>query len=150
MSCIVPYNEYIFASPINGYSTATKHLINKKSKAMRKTFATTAFIFGYFTLMTTLGVIASVPVSVHKNAKESVRREIIRNIACPDFISTNSELNKVKAIVEVDEAGNVNVSEINSGNPELKDYVIKQLQHMKVSSKGGPEKFVLIINFKVA
>ena len=117
---------------------------------MKKTFTTTAFILGYFTLMVTFGVIASVPASVHKNAKESVRREIIRNIACPDFITTNSDLNKVKAIVEVDAAGNVNVSEINTGNPELKNYVTRQLQNMKVSSTGGPEKFVLIINFKIA
>jgi hypothetical protein len=117
---------------------------------MKKTFATTAFILGYFTLMTTFGVIASVPVSVHKSARETVRREIIRNIACPDFITTNSELNKVKAIVEVDEAGNVNIAEINSGNTELKEYVKSQLQNMKVKSTGSPEKFVLVINFKIA
>ena len=116
---------------------------------MKKSITTTAFILGYFTLMTTIGFAAS-PVSIHKNSKEAVQREVIRNIACPDFITTNGPENKVKAIVEVDETGNVSVSEINSGNIELKNYVVNQLQHMKVKSTGSPEKFVLIINFKAA
>jgi hypothetical protein len=100
--------------------------------------------------MSSLGIIAAVPGNIQQNAKESVRREIIRNIACPDFVSNDSETNQVKAIVEVDENGNVNVSDINSSNEQLKDYVVEQLHNLKVKSSGTTEKFVLVIKFKAA
>ena len=116
---------------------------------MKKTFITTAIITGYFFLMSSLGIIASVPNSVHKNAKEIVRSEIVRNISCPEFITENSEANTVKAIVSVDELGNVSVSQINSANIQLKDYMLNELQHMKVKNGAGAEKFVLVIHFKV-
>jgi hypothetical protein len=116
---------------------------------MKKTLTTTAIIIGYFFLMSSLGIIASVPHSVHKNAKEMVRNQIARNITCPDFVTENSEANTVKAIVSVDEQGRVSVGQINSGNAPLKDYVLNQLQSMQVQNPAGPEKFVLVINFKV-
>lgn len=116
---------------------------------MKKTILTTAIIIGYFFLMSSLGIIASVPHSVHKNAKEMVRNEIVRNISCPEFITENSEANTVKAIVSVDELGNISVSDINSGNTQLKEYVLNQLQAMKVKNGAGAEKFVLVIHFKV-
>lgn len=120
---------------------------------MKKTITTTAFICGYFFLMVSLGVIAATPANngqKQKNAKESVRREIIRNIACPEFISDNSEINEVKAIVQVDESGAISIQEINSGNTRLKDYVAAQLQGMKLQTTGAAEKFILIIKFKIA
>lgn len=117
---------------------------------MKKTFTKTAVIALYFMLMANLGVIAAVPATANKNAKEAVRREIIRNISCPEFITNDSEANQVKAIVEVSETGVVNIDEINSANPQLQNYVIGQLQNMKVTGTGTTEKFVLVIKFKVA
>jgi hypothetical protein len=87
--------------------------------------------------------------NVEKNAKESARREIIRNITCPEFVQENSPTNQVKAVVSVDEKGNVKVEEINSANTQLKAYVIDQLQNMKIKSTGQSQKFVLVINFQV-
>ena len=86
---------------------------------------------------------------IEKNAKESVRREISRSIMCPDFIKENNPVNQVKALVEVDEKGNVKVDEINSANPQLKAYVVDQLQNMTIKNPGQGQKFVLVINFQV-
>ncbi len=117
---------------------------------MKKSKTTTAFIIGYFMLMISLGAIASVPGNVEKAAKENVRREIIRNINCPEFVIGNSEANNVSAIVQVDEDGNINVSEINSANPELKKYVANALRGMKIKNTVPTEKFVVVVKFRVA
>ncbi|MDB5283453.1 MAG: hypothetical protein JWO06_2528 [Bacteroidota bacterium] len=117
---------------------------------MKKTLLTTVFITGYFLLMSTLGIFASVPVSVHKTARETVRKEIIRNIACPEFLTTNSDANQVRVVVDVTEAGNVTVAEIASANPQLKQYVLSQLQDLKLKNSGSAEKVVLVIKFKVS
>jgi hypothetical protein len=113
---------------------------------MKKSFAT-ILLTAYFMLMSTLGIIASVPGSVERNAKESIRREIIRSISCPDFITSDT---KVKAIVQVDESGNVNVLDINAENAQLKEYVTDQLHHLKIKNHSTEENFVLVINFKIA
>lgn len=117
---------------------------------MKKSITTTAFIIGYFILMSTFGIIAAVPGNVEKAAKENVRREIIRNITCPEFVTTNTEANDVKALVQVDENGNVNLFEINSANPELKNYVTNTLKEMKIKNAVPTEKFVLVVKFRVA
>lgn len=116
---------------------------------MKKTFITTTLIAGYFVLMSSLGIIAAVPARVHQSVRETVRNEIVRNLSCPDFIITNSETNQVKAVVHVDANGNVSVEEANSANPQLQNYVLAQLQHLKVNTTGFDERFVLVINFKV-
>jgi len=119
---------------------------------MKKISITTAVIIGYFILMSSLGIIAAVPGNIQKEGakeKERVRREIINHISCPSFITDNSDLNRVKAIVSINENGKVEVSDINSANPQLIDYVQSQLQDMQVKSTALPEKFVLVINFKV-
>lgn len=117
---------------------------------MKKSITTTAFIIGYFMLMISLGAIAAVPGNVEKAAKENVRREIVRNITCPEFVTENSEANNVSAIVQVDENGNINVSEINSANPELERYVSNTLKGMKIKNTVPTEKFVLVVKFRVA
>ncbi len=114
---------------------------------MKKILTTTLIAALLFT--SSVAISATNNASIQKNAKESVRREIIRNISCPEFIEINSETNKVKAIVEVDETGKIKVDEINSANPQLKAYVIDQLQNMKVKAPGENQKFVLVINFQV-
>ena len=117
---------------------------------MKKTITTTAIITTLL-LLTSFAVNATNHKQIQKNAKETVRREIIRNISCPDFIEQNDVINQVKALVQVDENGAVSVEEINSGNPRLMSYVKDQLQNMKVKTMvGQPQKFVLVINFKVA
>ena len=117
---------------------------------MKKSITTSALIIGYFILMSTLGIIAAVPGNVEKAAKENVRREIIRNITCPESVTENNAANDVKAMVQVDENGNVNLFEINSANPELKNYVEKTLKGMKIKNSVPTEKFVLVIKFRVA
>ena len=119
---------------------------------MKKEFKTIALIAailvaGIFTANATNN--GNVEKNAEKNAKESARREIIRNITCPEFVQENSPTNQVKAVVSVDEKGNVKVEEINSANTQLKAYVIDQLQNMKIKSTGQSQKFVLVINFQV-
>ena len=143
MSCIIPFYEYIFAS-------SSSLLNNIKNKTMKKSITTTAFIIGYFILMSTFGIIAAVPGNVEKVAKENVRREIIRNITCPEFVTENTQANDVKALVSVDENGNVNLLEINSANTELKNYVANTLKEMKIKNAVPTEKFVLVVKFRVA
>jgi hypothetical protein len=118
---------------------------------MKKTITTTAVIVGYFILMSTLGIIAAVPGHSQKsaNAKETVRREIIRNISCPDFVAADGEIHEVRAIVNVDNKGEVSIEQINSANEQLKDYVLNQLENLKVQT-GSAERFVLVIKFKAA
>lgn len=116
---------------------------------MKKTFKTSAILVSYFLLMCTFGIIASVPANVNSAAKEQMRKEIANQIICPAFVTENSELNEVKAIVQVDETGKVKVLEINSGNPLLKDYVVTELNKMKIKNPATTEQFVLVIKFRV-
>ena len=110
-----------------------------------------AKLFTVFLLASaTLGVVAGVPASVQKASKETVRREIIKNISCPDYIKENSEANNVKALISVTENGNIVLHEVNSANPELKDYVTKTLSEMKINNAVPAEKFVVVIKFRVA
>lgn len=116
---------------------------------MKKNITTTALVAAIL-LLTSFALSASNKASIAKNAKETVRREIVRNINCPDFIEQNDVTNQVKALVNVDQDGTVSVEEINSGNPRLITYVKEQLQNMKLKSVvGEPQRFVLVINFKV-
>jgi hypothetical protein len=115
-----------------------------------KKIITTTIVIAASLLMSSVAISATNNASIQKNAKESVRREIVRSISCPAFIQENNVVNQVKAIVAVDSNGHVKVEEINSANPQLKAYVIDQLQNMKVKSTGENQKFVLVINFQVS
>ena len=110
----------------------------------------TLFITGYIVAMSTLGIMASVPGNVEKAAKENVRREMIRKIQCPEFVTENSESNDVKAVVSVTGNGAVSVHEIESENPQLKQYVENTLRDMKLKNAMPTEKFVLVVKFRVA
>ncbi len=114
-----------------------------------KTF-NTLFITTYLVVMSALGIMASVPGSVEKTAKENVRKEMIRQISCPEFVTENTEANDVKALVSVDEAGTVSVHEINSGNEQLKQYVENTLHEMKMKNSAPTGKFVLVVKFRIA
>ncbi len=117
---------------------------------MTTKFTCNALLAGYFLLMSSLGIIAAVPGNVQKNAKENVRREIIRNISCPEFITENTEANDVKAMVSVDENGKVTIHEINSANAHARNYVENALKEMKVKNSVPTEKFLLVVKFRVA
>ena len=121
---------------------------------MKKTIITTSLILGCLLLINTTGVMAAAPAGTNKTirnkAKETVIREVTRNIICPDFITENSPLNEVKAIVQVNQQGIIGVQEINSGNTELKEYVLNQLKNTTIKNNAlCNEKFVLDIIFKV-
>src|SRR4051812_39659900 len=110
---------------------------------MKTTITNSALIIGFFTLVTALGMIAAVPVKVENAAREMVRKEILKNIACPNFVKENSEANDVKAMVSVNEEGKVRVHEINSANLQLRNYVEDVLKHLTVKTTVPTEKFIL-------
>ncbi len=109
----------------------------------------TTLLVASFLLSGSLAANAGTNELIEKNAKENVRQQIVRNIACPDFVHETSKINQIKALVQVDEKGNVKVEEINSANQQLKAYVVDQLQNMKVKGSGQCQRFVLVINFEV-
>ena len=115
---------------------------------MKKSTLAAAILTGFLLMASAIGGIASVPGNIQKTAHESVRREIVRNITCPSFITENSEANQIRAVVSVDETGKVKVEQINSANAQLKDYVFAQLQNIKIRNAGTTDKFVLIVKFK--
>ena len=117
---------------------------------MKKSIHTFTLIIGGLLLAGSMGVMSSAPAHAQKAAKENVRREVIRNISCPDFVTENNEANDVKALVSVDENGHIHLHEINSANPELKSYVIKTLKEMKMKDTTPTGKFVLVVKFRVA
>lgn len=142
MCSIIPFNNYIFASSISLHNQL-------KHKTMKKTL-TISVIAGCILLMSAFGVSAAVPAGkASKVSKEQVRNEITRNISCPDFVAENSAANDVKAIVQVNESGKVTITDINSGNPKLLDYVAAQLENMTVKNVTGTEKFILTVHFRV-
>ena len=109
------------------------------------TLATVALI-----LLSSFQSFATTPELIEKAAKENVRREIIREITCPDFVTENSEANNVKALVSVDEFGKITVYEVNSANADLKKYVTDTLKEMKIRNGEAIGKFILIVKFRVA
>jgi len=115
-----------------------------------KKIITTTIVIAASLFMSSVAISATNHASIAKNARENVRSEIVKNLTCPGFIQENSIVNQVKALVQVDSAGHVKVQEINSANPQLKAYVIDQLQNMKVKSTGENQKFILVINFQVS
>src|ERR1700742_4270307 len=115
---------------------------------MKKTLIIT-ITSGYLLMMSALGIAASVPNKAIKASKEkeAVRREIIRNIACPAFFTDGAHPTDVRAVVSVDETGKVNIEAINSGNEQLSAYVADQLKNLTLKTQTGPEKFILIVHF---
>lgn len=121
--------------------TDTKLLMRLRA-ILIATIITTCFILASF-----MGMAAN-PNSIKAN-RENLRMEISRNISCPDFITENSEMNDVKAIVNVDATGTVNIETINTANPQLRAYVTKQLQQMHLANNTATGPFVLVIKFRV-
>ena len=85
---------------------------------------------------------------LEKFSKENISREIIRSIRVPDFITENSAINEVRAIVQVDKNGLVKVFETNSANEELKQYVLGELKKIRLNTE-ATEKFVLVVKFRI-
>lgn len=81
--------------------------------------------------------------------KQNISAQISRNIVCPPFITENSDANDVKALIQVTELGVINVLEVNTANPQLKQYVIAELKKMKINNNPSTEKFLLVIRFRV-
>ena len=110
---------------------------------------TRAFIAGCIFLLSSTALNANVSGNIQKAKKESLRREIISQISCPEFVTENSETNTVKAVVSVNEDGKVIVYDINSANAQLKTYVEGMLKDMKIKNRVSVEKFVLVVKFAV-
>lgn len=131
----------------NAAGSANLEAFNKKY-AQQETVAEEPTQVVYISLVTEQPVPKS-NAEKSLTAKELLRRELSRSITCPSFITENSELNVVKALVSVSDEGAVTIYEINTGNPKLKQYVQQTLQTVKVDNPGYNEKFVLVINFRV-
>lgn len=113
---------------------------------MKSKFLTTLLVTG-FALVSCNTVMAADPGKMHEAAKNSLRTEISQQIACPAFVTTNSDDNNVAAIVQVTETGKIEVLEISTLNPELKNYVVAELSKIRVSyEQTGP--FRLVIKFR--
>ncbi len=115
--------------------------------SIKKTVLTLAA--GALMLLSSFQSFAATPETIGKAAKENVRREIIREITCPDFVTENSEANNVKALLSVDEFGKITVYEVNSANVALKKYVTDTLKEMKIRNGEAIGKFILIVKFRV-
>ena len=81
--------------------------------------------------------------------REVVKAEISRNIQFPTFVTSNSAANEVRAIVDVDSNGTVSVQQIDSANPEMKNYISKQLSNMQLANRIPTGPFVLVLKFRV-
>lgn len=104
---------------------------------------------GALILSNSTSLMATAPETMEKAAKENVRREIVRQISCPDFVTDNSIANDVKALVSVDEQGKITVHEINSANVALRQYVVNTLKEMKIKNGEAVGPFILIVKFRV-
>ena len=101
-------------------------------------------------MLLSLGIntsLAGAPTTEKSNSVSSIRSEIISNISAPSFLTQNNSANDVKAVVQINENGNLLVHEISSDNPMLKNYVMVSLKNMKVN-RNASEKFVVLIHFK--
>lgn len=90
---------------------------------------------------------AGTPTAEALHSINEVRSEIIGNVAPPSFVTAHPSSAEVKAIVQVDENGKLQIHEISSDNPLLKNYVLVSLRNMKVN-KAATEKFIVLIRFK--
>jgi hypothetical protein len=84
-------------------------------------------------------------------AREMVKAGIMNKIECPDFITHNGSANYVRAMVEVNSDGELTISDISAGSPELKQYILNRLNNTKVlyNQPVDADKFVLIIKFQI-
>lgn len=81
--------------------------------------------------------------------RDKVKAEISRNIPFPTFVTSNSAANEVRAIVDVDSNGIISVQQIDSANPEMKNYISKQLGNMQLENRIPTGPFVLVLKFRV-
>ncbi len=124
-----------------------ENMVGTGKKTIATIFITTAIIlaleFGAITA-------AFAGTGIDKTSKESVRREIIRHISCPEFITENSAANDISAVVALDENGKVTLYEIDGANAEVKKYVANVLKDVKVMDAAPTGKFVLVVKFRVS
>ena len=113
---------------------------------MKRTLLTTLLV-GSLAFISCNSVIAGAPETVNESIKTSLRTEISRQIDFPPFVTTNSESNNVNALVRITETGKVEVLQISTANTELRNYVIAELNKIKMDyTQTGP--FMLVIKFR--
>lgn len=104
--------------------------------------------FLLFTLIS-FGAFAGEPDKLE--AREEVKQQIVNKVPCPEFVTYNGPANYIRAIVEVDAQGNLTLTDINAGSPQLKDYIMGKLDNSRVHLGRvlSPDKFILIIKFQI-
>lgn len=152
MYCIIPANEYIFALSINWLNPI---IIIMDTKA---TYKQGKKIYGSpIRMVMAMLLFTSISVSVLANepgkfeAREEVKQQIVNKIPCPEFVTDNSPANYIRAIVQVDEQGNLSLTDVNAGTPQLKEYVLNRLDKSRLylDHMLSPDKFILIIKFQI-
>lgn len=124
-----------------------ENMVGTGKKTIVTIFITTAIILAFeFGAITA----AFAGTGIDKTSKESVRREIIRHISCPEFITENSAANDISAVVALDETGKVTLYEIDGANAEVKKYVANILKDVKITDAAPTGKFVLVVKFRVS
>lgn len=115
-----------------------------------KTIVKKSLLLALGTWIMSYTTLAAAPGSEVFATTELVKKEIVKKLEVPPFITENSNDNKVVARLLVDETGRISVKEINSADERLKNYVVQQLNTMRLGKAGEAEEFVLIIRFKIA
>lgn len=82
------------------------------------------------------------------NYKETLRRDLLRQIPCPDFVPYNSDEIQVEAIVEISPEGKVHVLEVKSDDKRLVAYVTERMSAIKLQGSGDASKVMVRIKFR--
>ena len=126
----------------------TKHIMRLRAIVIA-TIITASFIVLSLSGMAAEPNKETAPKTAAMLNREKVKAEISRNIPFPTFVTSNSAANEVRAIVDVDSNGLVNVQDISTANPEMKNYITKQLNNMQLENRIPTGPFVLVLKFRV-
>lgn len=80
--------------------------------------------------------------------KETLRRDVLRQIPCPDFIPYNSGEIEVEAIVDISADGSVHVLNVKSEDNRLVTYVKERMNSIKLPAYGDASRVIVRIKFR--
>lgn len=75
--------------------------------------------------------------------------QLTEAIGFPRFINSYSEINLVKAMVQVDSSVQIQLLEMNASNTQLKKYVEEQLSHIHMKEAEATAPFLLTLKFQL-
>lgn len=78
-----------------------------------------------------------------------ITNQLTEAIGFPRFINSHSEINLVKAMVQVDSSGQVQLLEMNASDARLKKYVEEQLSQIHLQEAEATAPFLLTLKFQL-